>query len=245
MTGSMSLATNFGTIEVGLGRAPRLNTPAAEAEDFRSAMEVAGAFGYAVLRRLTAAGAADVVRTIVTDRKLPFPNMVRNFAVVRPMPEPRSVVFTKDYLAFHSDNANHRAQTNYIFMFMERSADAGGESLVVGHRELGALLDDVGVEQDGIRLISCKGDRRLERPIFARRGARRDVTYSPFASRFEFGSRKDFLAFSVIARAIEETIPCQQINLHSGDAIVIDNRSCLHGRLAFVGDRVARRVWFQ
>jgi hypothetical protein len=246
--GTLEIRTNFGTLAINAGTAPRLEYRRVQTvADFDAAMDAVERNGWALLPNLNSAAANRITNSIVATKNLLFSKVERNLATIRPVDNSTAPAMTRRYLALHCDNAHLPRRPRFIFFYLEQQSELGGETILCTFRELEPLLDALSVPDDGIPLVSYPAtgaDRRFHQLLFERRGYQRDLTYSPFATSLEFENKRDFETFSLVAHAIEEHLPHYAVKLKSGDAIVIDNRRCLHGRLAFQGDRIARRVWF-
>jgi len=244
----LQLHTNFGTIDVAACTAPHLAwSQPFETQDIDRALSIAESEGCAVMRGLSVDMVKDISSSIFSSRMLPLPKFENNFAVIRPQPNATAIAATDKYLALHSDNAHIRRRPRFIFFFMEHQSARGGESIIATFKELEPLLDRLAVPEAGIKLLSVpstREDRKLAQRIFRKDGPWRDIAYSPFARFYEFQCEEDFRMFSEVAHSVEETLPRYVVKLESGDAMVLDNKRCLHGRLAFSGERVARRIWF-
>jgi hypothetical protein len=244
MPDAFTLQTNFGNVAIAAGTAPQaIYRGGLEVAEFEAAISLASEKGFAVIRGMSDEALEQTTRYIASAKKLLYKEHSVNFITIGPRPDPNSVAYTDRYLALHSDNAYMLRRPNYIFFYM-RQAAAGGDSLITTIRELEPTFEKVGAPLAGIPLRTYFKTVSGAQRVFVKEGERRDITYSPFATYYEFQSPGDFETFSRIASAIEETVTRYAVRLENGDAMIIDNRLCLHGRHAFFGEREALRAWF-
>ena len=244
MPDAITLQTNFGNIAINEGGAPEtIYRKDFEATEFEGAISLASDRGFAVMRGISDEALGHITHYIASTRKLLYKENSINFIRIERRPDPNSLACSDRYMALHSDNAYMLRRPNYIFFYMHRAA-TGGSSLITTVRELEPVLEKVGVPAAGIPTRAYFGTDSTAQRLFCKRGERRDIMYSPFATFYEFQSPDDFQTFSCVASAIEETVARVVVRLESGDSILIDNRLCLHGRHAFSGERQALRAWF-
>lgn len=243
--GRLLLKTNFGEIDIRAGIAPHIECGSSfNAHCFDTALSLAATNGFAIIRNMTAPDVNDAVAKIKGRRSHPFKTIEDNFTTIRPDIIPSTVARTRKYHALHSDNAWVRAKPRYIFFLMEKQADFGGESFIVTRKCAKPFLSGLGLSPGGIEIVGHRPNGPLVQSLFPISNGVFDLTYSPFAHYFESKSPADFVAFSRLVRGIEELMPRYVVRLEDGDALVLDNRACLHGRNSFEGERIARRAWF-
>jgi alpha-ketoglutarate-dependent taurine dioxygenase len=156
----------------------------------------------------------------------------------------------------HTDGAYRPYAQNIGLFFLERQAEAGGESLFLDAQ---AVVDWLSREDPELlsRLISTdvafgKGrGPQVATPILYRKDGRLKVNWNWFRVLPDQGEAIDSLreAFRhVLERLVDEGV-ATAIRLHAGDAIFFRDDEVLHGRKAYAaeasGDRLLWKTYFK
>lgn len=147
---------------------------------------------------------------------------------IRPVAGGRSFASTDGYTPLHTDSQLHfGAPPDAQVMVCERPAARGGESLVA---DAWALCASIEASDPALFQALVHAPRRVPfvfgdvyGPTLAMRGRSVAFTHSPVPPR------------DAVARALAPVVEAaaREVAVRRGEALVLDNRSCLHGRRAF------------
>ena len=157
----------------------------------------------------------------------------------------------------HSDNAYHPAElaARLALFFLERQAEAGGESLFVDAETIDAYAQAHAPElRDAlfdlpIRFGKAGGATRIE-PVLSRRFGRLKVNWNYFRVLPGQGAAVDDLraTFAGLLQRLVQDGAAQSFRLEAGDAVFFRDDEVLHGRKAYAavnsGDRLLWKTYF-
>lgn len=146
----------------------------------------------------------------------------------------------------HTDCSEFQVPPDTVFLLCEQAAESGGESVVVD-------LDRIIPHLDFETLLQLQKPRFYFKPtlhsiLSVNAQNTIEVRYQP--THFVLGEKLDIWAKTAaqqkalfnFERVLAQEAIC--FLLQPGDALLLNNRQCLHGRQSFQGQRLLKRVRF-
>jgi hypothetical protein len=142
--------------------------------------------------------------------------------------------FSNHHLFPHTDRSNMESPPDYAILWCEKAADHGGESTILDAEEY--LLPILEKANFTAIFGSENSPEMIKKPLYdkkenAFRFRNDDYIYFPPSKLYTFTRLLEIIKKNQI------TLP-----LKDGQALIVDNRTMLHGRQAFLGNRTMHRV---
>jgi alpha-ketoglutarate-dependent taurine dioxygenase len=149
---------------------------------------------------------------------------------------------TEDEFRPHSDGSARPNPYSYVLLLCVEPAIDGGESFVFSSRE--AVCEISPADADLLRapVYSWGGDPR---PILEGDPARPDVRYNSNGLSIMADAPQHRMYSAALQRwddTVSRLAARNTFKLSRGDCLIIDNRRVLHGRSAFRGERLMKRL---
>jgi len=167
----------------------------------------------------------------------------------------RAISQTNKEFLLHTDGTKSNVVPDFIALMMIKPAISGGQSVFLDSWSVLSNFTDS--ELQGILSLSYQ-TRFGKRKILEVKGDRFQIKFNPYELAKELNPSLTITGdldvgnafneqplISQLCRIFSTSGKCLKYYLSPGDCIILDNRRILHGRTAFHGTRLLKRVWIQ